>query len=298
MDFALIQPEQPTSPWLIALFGFAVMYLPTYWWAAHSIWRTEEHGHGAIILLVAAWLFWQRHRAILLAAGRPAHLAGWTCFAAGLLLYVVGRSQDISIFEIGSQIAVLAGALLVLAGWPGLKAAWFPLCYLIFMVPLPGPFVDAVTGPLKHWISIIAEEVLYAAGYPIARSGVMLAIGPYRLLIADACSGLHSMVSLAALGVLFMYLRGRATIRHNFAMLVSILPVAFAANIVRVIFLVLVTYYLGDAAGQGFLHGAAGIVLFLVAFLCLFLLDSIFARAGKPGRRVPVPLPLREKVDV
>lgn len=279
-------PLSLPNPGRIALLaGFAAMYLPTYWWAATTIWQSDEHAHGAVILAVAAWLFWQRRDAIAAAAGRPAPWAGWSLFVFGLLLYVAGRSQAVSIFEIGSQIPVLAGILLLLGGRPALRAAAFPLFYLVFMIPLPGILVDAVTGPLKQWISIIAEELLYAAGYPVGRSGVVLAIGPYQLLVADACSGLHSMFSLSALGVLFMYLNVRRSRLHNTLMLASILPVAFAANVVRVLFLVLVTFHLGDAAGQGFLHGAAGFVLFLFALSFLFLLDAGLARLDGALRR-------------
>ena len=104
---------------------------------------------------------------------------------------------------------------------------------------MPGILVDAVTGPLKQWISVIVVELLYDVGYPISRNGVILTIGQYQMLVADACSGLHSMYSLSALGTLFMYIMARRSKLHNVIMLASILPIAFAANIVRVIALVL-----------------------------------------------------------
>lgn len=289
----------PRPAGLVLLAGFTALYLPTYWRAANDLWRSDEQAHGAVILLVVAWLFWRRRRAIAAAPVRPAPApaAGWAIFALGLLLYVVGRSQDVSIFEIGSQIPVLAGALLVLCGWPAVRAAGFPLFYLAFMAPLPGFLVDAVTGPLKQWVSLLAEDILYAAGYPVARSGVVLSIGQYQLLVADACSGLHSMFSLAALGVLFMYLNARPGLVHNFLMLASILPIAFAANVIRVVFLALVTYHLGDEAGQGFLHGTAGIVLIVCALLFLFLLDAALAQATRWWRDGPGALGLRGKAD-
>jgi exosortase len=118
-------------------------------------------------------------------------------------------------------------------------------------------------------------EVLHAAGYPIARSGVIITVGQYQLLVADACSGLRSMFSLAALGTLFMYMMARESRVHNALMLASIIPVAMISNIVRVIALVLVTYHFGDEAGQGFLHGAAGMVLMLVALAAFFALDAV-----------------------
>lgn len=282
MDLAFPAPVLPRSARLVLLAGFAAMYLPTYWWAATTIWQTDDQAHGAIILIVVAWLFWKRREAILQALAEPAPVAGWASFVLGLLFYVVGRSQDVSIFQIGSQIPVLAGALLLLGGRPAVRAAWFPLLYIVFMIPLPGILVDAVTAPLKQWISLIAENVLYAAGYPIARSGVVISIGQYQLLVADACSGLHSMYSLSALGALFMYLVGRRSVIHNLAMVASILPIAFTANVVRVMFLVLLTYHFGDEAGQGFLHGAAGMVLILAALLFLLLLDRLLARLIRP----------------
>jgi exosortase len=95
------------------------------------------------------------------------------------------------------------------------------------------------------------------------------------MLVADACSGLHSMYSLSALGTLFVYIMARRSKLHNAIMLASILPIAFAANIVRVIAPVLITYRFGDAAGQGFLHGAAGIMLMLVALMLFFAMDAL-----------------------
>jgi exosortase B len=269
-------------PWLVVLAGFAAMYLPVYWWAFNGIWQTDEQAHGLIVLVVTAGLIWLRRRALLAVELQPAPVAGWLALFVGLLLYLVGRALEVSILFLGSQIPVLLGALLIVGGWPAVRALWFPLIYIAFMIPLPGTLVDALTGPLKQWVSVIAETLLYTAGYPIARDGVMLTIGQYQLLVADACSGLHSMFSLSALGVLYMYIVARASLLHNAIMLASILPVAFAANIVRVLILILVTYHLGDEAGQGFLHGAAGIVLMIAALLFLFVVDALLARVIKP----------------
>jgi exosortase B len=276
----------PSSPagaeagmvWGLALAGFAAMYLPVYWWAANGIWQTDDHGHGPIILAVLVWLFWTLRKDILDAPTQPAGALGWPVFVLGLLIYVVGRAFGISILELGSQPFVVAGVLLLIKGTAALRLAWFPVLYFIFMVPLPGMLVDAVTGPLKQWISGIVETLLYAVGYPIARTGVILMVGQYQLQVADACSGLHSMFSLSALGTLFMYIMARKSKLHNAIMLASILPIAFAANVIRVIVLVLVTYYLGDEAGQGFLHGTAGIVLMIAALLFFFALDKLLER--------------------
>lgn len=264
--------------WLPILFGLAVLYIPTFYDLATTLWKEEEHAHGSIVLAVVLWLVWQK-RATLYDIDReliePATLAGSIVFGLGLVLYAIGRSQDIILFEAGSLAPVFAGVLLLTRGWAALRAFWFPLLFIAFLVPLPGAVVDAMTLPLKRSVSEIAEQLLYAAGYPIARSGVVLNIGQYQLLVADACSGLNAMFSLSALGLLYLYLSRYKSLVHNGIMLASILPIAFCANILRVVLLVLVTYHFGDAAAQGFLHDFSGMLLFVSALILLLGLDAL-----------------------
>ena len=158
------------------------------------------------------------------------------------------------------------------------------ILFVAYLVPLPGFFVDAMTLPLKLKVSEIAGKIFYDAGYPIAQDGVALIIGQYHLLVADACSGLNSMFSLSALGLLYLYLMQRKSWLHNALILLSLLPIAFVANIVRVIILVLVTYHFGDAAGQGFVHSFSGLVLFLIALIIIMALDAVLATVIKPRR--------------
>lgn len=263
--------------WWPVLLGLLALYLPTYYDLANGLWNTEEQAHGPIVLMVTLYLIWTEKDVILQPASglerRP--ILGWFLLVFGLLLYALGRSQEILLFEVGSQIPVLLGTLLITLGSKPVRALWFALFFLLFMVPLPGFVVDAATGPLKQHVSVIAEQVLYFFGYPIARSGVTLTIGPYQLLVADACSGLHSMFSLSAMGLLYLYLVGHKSWIRNGILIASILPIAFFANIIRVMILVLITYHMGDEAGQGFLHGFAGVMLFVVALLLLFALDAV-----------------------
>ena len=268
-------------PWLPIGAGLAVLYVPVFHDFARGHWQSEEHAHGPIILAVVAWLLWRGRAALAHGGERPARGSGIALLLAGLLLYVAGRAIDLTIFEAGALVPILAGTLLAMRGWRALRELWFAVLFIAFLVPLPGVFVDAVTGPLKAAISEIVEQVLYAAGYPIGRTGVALTVGQYQLLVADACSGLNSMFSLAALGALYLYLAGRTNRVHIGVMLAAILPIAFIANAVRVLAIVLVTYHLGDAAAQGFLHGAAGIVLLLAALGLFAALDAALLRATR-----------------
>lgn len=263
--------------WLPVLAGLLLLYVPIFYKAATGYWQSDEHAHAPIILAVILWLIWTKRAALLAAPFQPAPATGIALLVLGLLLYVAGRSFDIALFEISALAPIFAGAVLAMRGWRVLRVLWFPIVFVVFMAPLPGTFVDAVTGPLKIGVSEIAVQVLYAAGYPIARDGVILTIGQYQLLVADACSGINSMFSLSALGGLYLYWVRRKSWLHNGLILASLLPIAYCANIVRVIFLTLITYHFGDQAGQGFLHGFSGMVLFLVALSVIFLLDNVLA---------------------
>jgi exosortase B len=278
MSAATASAARPLQPWLWLTIGAALLLLPSWWDAANGLWRSDDLAHAPLVLAIAAWLFWRRLPALARLPEATQTAGGWWLLAAGLTLFALGRGLGMSSVEFAAQVVAAAATLWLMKGTQGLKAAWFPVLYLLFMVPLPSPLVDAATEPLKHSISLIVVDVLHALGYPIGRSGVIITIGPYELLVADACSGLNSMFSLAALGALFIHLKGAGGRLHAALLVASILPIAFAANIVRVIALVLITYHFGDAAGQGFLHGAAGIVLMLVALSAFFALDALLSR--------------------
>jgi exosortase B len=273
------------APWLPVGAGLLALYLPTFYDHALHLWWQDDYAHAPIILAVVAWLIWKEREALVRSGprGLPAAPAqGVALLALGLLLYVLGRSQEISLLEIGSLAPVLAGVFLAMRGWAALRAVWFAILFVVFMLPLPQFVVEALAGGLKQSVSAIADEALYAAGYPVARDGVVLAIGPYQVLVADACSGLNSMFSLLAVGALYLYLIRRRGWLHNGAILASLLPVAFCANVVRVILVVLITYHFGDAAGQGFVHRFSGIVLFCTMLALILALDAVLARTIKP----------------
>lgn len=274
--------NQQWLEWVPVIGGLLLLYVPTFYTLANGIWREDEYAHGPIILAVILWLLWDKHQTLLQEPlVKAAPIPGIGLLVIGLITYILGNILDIRTLEIGALAPILAGALVAMRGWAALRKCWFIIFFIIYLIPLPGVFVDAVTGPLKQHISSIAENVLYSAGYPIARSGVVLTIGQYQLLVADACSGLNSMFSISAIGLLYLYLMGYKSWLHNGLILASLLPIAFCANILRVMFLVLVTYHLGDAAGQGFLHGFSGMVLFVVALLLILALDAILLHVFK-----------------
>ena len=266
---------QAWIPLGLLLIGWLVMYGPSYYNLSSTIWASDEQGHGPIILGVSIWLLYQKRDELSRLERAPLLLAPSLLMLVGVAAYTIGRTQTIWSFEIGSQILVLAALLLFFFGKAGLRLAWFPLLFLVFMIPWPGDWVSAVTSPLKAAVSVVASSVLYAAGYPVGRAGVILTVGQYQLLVADACAGLNSMFTLEALGLLYMNIMKYTSAARNITLAILIIPISFVANVVRVMILVLVTYHFGDEAGQGFVHGFAGMVLFLVALTLILTTDKI-----------------------
>ena len=272
--------------WAPIILGLVVLYAPSLVDLFGGIWSQDEQLHGPIVLAISVWLIYRNWPAMeAAAAGQPTSAWGWPFVIFALLMYALGRSQDILIFEIGSVIWLLIGLCLLQRGVAALKAQWFALFFMLFMVPLPGQFVDLVTLPMKMAVSYVAEVVLYAVGYPIGRNGVILQIGQYMLLVADACAGLHTLLTLEALGLLYLNLVRRDSLFRNVTLAILIVPISFTANVIRVMALSLITFHFGDEAGQGFLHGFAGMVLFLSALMLIIGFDTLLQKIEQVRQR-------------
>lgn len=290
VSLAALKKELPE--WWPVLVGLLCLYLPTFWDLFHGLWATEEQAHGPIILALSLWLLYRQWPAMLAkSAGTPTAPGAWPLFLFGLLLYVLGRSQNILAFEIGSFIIILAAVILIKFGRTALKAQWFPFFFMLFMIPLPGQVVSLLTMPMKMAVSYVTEHILFWAGLPIARNGVILQIGQYQLMVADACAGLQTLLTLEALGLFYLNVVRHTSVFRNVGLALFIIPISFTANVIRVMVLTLVTFYFGDAAGQGFLHGFAGMVLFVTALILILSIDSAlqwWARRRARNRAAPV----------
>jgi len=262
--------------WWPVYLGLAILLGPTFYDLFTGAWIGEEQGHGPIIFFLALWLIWRKWPEVTAAIG-PApsgSWSGWPVLALGLMFHLLGRSQKILMFEVASIVVVMAAVILLKFGTRALRVLWFPFFFMLFLVPLPSELVAAVTMPMKMAVSWAVEHILFALNYPISRSGVVLQIGQYQLLVADACAGLQTLLTLEALGLFYLNLMRHPSAFRNITLALLIIPISFSANVIRVITLTLITYYFGDAAGQGFLHGFAGMVLFVTALVLILAVDN------------------------
>jgi exosortase len=260
---------------IIFALGLAAVVLPTMIQVARVSWSTEQGGHGPIVLATGVWLLWRELKAGN-AEPRPGKLTtGLLLMAPLMAIFLLSRITGVLEIEAFAMYGALITAAYLLVGGAVLRTIWFPLVYLAFTLPPPDSVVAAVTQPIKIAISTWVVSLLDLVGYPVASSGVTIQIGQYQLLVAAACAGLNSIVTLGALCLFYVYLRHRSNFTAFVVMSLAAIPVAIVSNFVRVLALVLVTYHFGDAAAQGFIHDFAGLLMFAVALLTVFGIDQL-----------------------
>lgn len=283
--------EAPRSrfgiPWLgesasvdrVAALGLAVglfaLAIPTLAFVARESWSTEQGAHGPIVLATGLWLLFRLWPSSASAVMAPPPWRVAVLLSVFVLGYALARITQVVEVEGYMMYACLLVAMYSVVGGTVMRQLWFPLFYLVFMFPPPDTIVAAITLPMKVGVSEAAISILHAFGYPIGGQGVMIYIGQYELLVAAACSGLNSIISLSAISMFYIYIRHQAEWRYSLLLALLIVPVALIANLVRVMILILLTYHMGEAAAQGFLHNFAGIIMFAVALLTIFAFDGV-----------------------
>ncbi len=264
-------------PGAVFVFGWLALYLPIYWDFAEGPWRRDENAHALIVMAIAAGAAGVRLATEpFILTRKPADLfIGAAFILLGVAAALFGVKSEAELIASASQAPLAFGAAIALFGWPGVRRLWFPIALTLYLILWPGWALDALTGPLKIAVSQAVATTLYAAGLPVAHQGAVFSAGPYQLLVADACAGLNSLIALTAVGAVYLYAVKHADWRINAVVLASLIPIAVIANICRVMLLVLITWFLGFDAGQGFLHDGAGLLMFALALALVFAIDSL-----------------------
>lgn len=266
-------PGQISVGMIVLLAGMLLFAVPTMIFVVQQSWTGEEGAHGPIVLLTGLWLLHRRWREVSDMASPASSKIVWALLAVLVPLQVFARITQIVEIEGYLMYGAVLVVLYSIVGFEVMRRLWFPLFYLAFIFPPPESLVAVVTVPMKIWLSEAAIWFLSLFGYPIGGEGVKIYIGQYELLVAAACSGINSIISLSAISLFYIYMRHQARWRYALLLVLLIVPVALVANFFRVLILILLTYHAGEAAAQGFLHNFAGIVMFAIALATIFALD-------------------------
>lgn len=249
-------------------------------------WQMEAYAHGPVVAVVVVYLWWRAtqsdHEGTAWRGGQPPAAA--VALTVGAVAYVLGRSQQIGYLHVPGLWLMAVGNLLWLGGWQAIRQFGVPLVLLALMTPVPTPILEIVTGPMRHWTTVAANQFLEWAGYPVAREGNTLFVGQYRLLVSEACSGLNSAFSLLTVVVVYLGLSAGRGWARSVVLAVVALPVSLVANVARVVMLAAITFHFGEAAGQGYLHGTTGYVMYVVGIVSVLALEAGWMRwIGRSG---------------
>lgn len=227
-------------------------------------WATDDdYSHGFFVVPLALYFAWERRDALRRAVPQPS-VAGLLLLGASLLCFVAGQFGSELFLTRVSLIGVLAGLVLFLGGWQHFRILAFPLGFLVLMVPLPAIIFDRIAFPLQILASQVGETVIAASGVPVLREGNVLLLPGRALEVAEACSGIRSLMSLLMLAVVLGYFTERGT-GARIAIVAAAVPIAVVANATRVAGTGLASYWISPAAAEGFFHTFSGWIMFVVA---------------------------------
>jgi exosortase len=282
----VLQVEQPPAPALVAdpagpsLWQTAVLagllfwlYIPTLIHLVGQWWQDPNFSHGFFVPLFAAFVVWQERTKLAGLTLRPSWW-GLPFLGFGLCVLIVGQMGAELFLSRLSLLIVLAGLIVLFCGWSFFRAVLFPWAFLLLMIPIPAIVFNQITFPLQLLASQIASTVLPWLGVPVLREGNVIILPAMALEVADACSGIRSLMSLATLAVIYGYLMERK-IWVRVLLAVASLPIAVAANSFRVVTTGLLVQYWDPDKAQGFFHEFQGWLMFVASLLMLYLLHRL-----------------------
>ncbi len=237
-------------------------------------WATDEnYSHGFLIVPLAGYFAWERRDQLRCIPLAP---RSWGLLIVGgsLAVLIAGLlGAELFLTRI-ALIGTLAGGILFVLGWQHLKMLLFPLGILLLMIPIPAIIFNQIVFPLQLLASRVGEASLSAAGVPVLREGNVIILANTSLEVAEACSGIRSLVSLLTLGTVYGYFVDRRPGLRT-AIALSSIPVAILANGLRVAGTGFAAHFFGPAAAQGFFHTFSGWLVFVFAFVLLFAVVRI-----------------------
>ena len=260
--------DRLTFYWIAGISALVVgLYAPVLGPLVRDWWEDPNYGHGFLVPLFAAYVLWQERDRWSILPARPAN-SGLAIMVFAILLLIAGFLGAELFISRSSLLVMLAGLVTFLCGWKILRTIWFPLAFLVLMIPLPVLIYNQITFPLQFLSSQLAATGIDALHIPVLREGNLLILPNYTLEVVEACSGIRSLMTLLTLAICYGYLTERRT-WARITLLVLAVPIAVASNGIRIIGTGILTYFYGPGAAEGFFHAFSGWVIFVAALVLL-----------------------------
>jgi exosortase len=270
---------------LIAL-GFAALYRDVLVKLVRDWSQDDNYSHGFLIVPIALYFAWER-RDRLMAAPRKPSLLGLVAVILSVITLAAGAlGAELFLTRI-SILGVIAGSILFVLGWEHLRILFLPVAFLLLMIPIPAIIFNQIAFPLQLLASRFGETTLWAMQIPVLREGNVITLANTQLEVAEACSGIRSLISLLTLGIVYGYFMHPSVWVRTLLALATI-PVAILANGFRVAGTGIAAHYYGPEAAEGFFHTFSGWLVFLAAFAMLFVMHRLIAWWAPPPPRTAV----------
>ena len=279
----IVSQGDPRLPLALLLGGLVVgLYAPVLAGLVEQWWQDPNYGHGFFIPLFVSYVLWQTRNHWLNIEARPSNF-GLLVMLGAIGLLIVG-SLGAELFTTRSSLVfLLAGMVLFLSGWKMLRAVAFPLGSMMLMIPLPVIVYNQITFPLQLMASKQAASCLELFRVPNLREGNVLLLPGYALAVAEACSGIRSLMSLVALAIVYGYFAEKR-LWARIALVILMVPNAVASNAARIVGTGILTYFFGHRAAEGFFHFFSGWLIFLFAVGGMLLAHALLKKGGELGR--------------
>ena len=278
MTTSTVEARLKQSPGLLAVpfVLLLIIYLPTIIELVGDWWRDSNYSHGFLIPVVSGWLLWKK-REKLRALPTRVDNRGLVIVILGMAMFILANGGAEYFTLRVSMLVTLVGLVYYLFGPSLVRGAWFEFFFLLFMIPIPYVIYFAATFPMQLIASKITAAVLNLIGMGVVRQGNIIHIHGYSLEVAEACSGMRSLVSLLGLGALYAYL-SQKRFTPQVILFLSTIPIAVFANVVRVFVTSLLAYTVTEQVTQEPLHSIMGLLVFVVAFIMMFIVGQILKR--------------------
>jgi exosortase len=271
--------------WLGTIAAVIAAFVLCYWTViaklVHDWAHDDNYSHGFLIVPLALYFVWER-RARLAAVRPRANWFGLVVVVASLGMLIAGTLGAELFVSRVSIVFLIAGTVLFTAGVDALRILAFPIAFLFLMVPPPAIIFNQIAFPLQLLASRFGEATLQVLSIPVLREGNLITLANTTLEVAEACSGIRSLISLLTLGIVYGYfVDPRLSVRTIIAL--SAVPIAIVANGLRVAGTGVAAHYYGAEAAEGFFHTFSGWVVFIVAFVLMYLVATIIIKVA-PSR--------------
>lgn len=273
----------PNLKFLTLLVLLLASFIPIY---PHLVWTWLNHSdnsHGILVPLVSAYFIWQKREKLRSAQVSHSNWGG-VILLVSMGLYLVCYTGAVTVVSRAMIVSSLVGLVLFTLGGEYFRLLTFPLLYLFFMVPVPDSILGLVSFPLQLFATRISTFIIQLFSFPAYREGNMLYFAQTQLEVAEACSGIRSIMSFGMLSFIFAYMMDKIWWKRIF-LVASTIPLAFFANIVRVTGTGILAHFYGDKVASGFLHEFSGLAVFVFGFVLLFteflLLNKIRLKSNK-----------------